>query len=278
MTKLGDLTTDEFTKFMYVGDSSSGKTGSLVSLVEAGYKLNILDMDNGTGILKAYVKKQCPDKLDNVDVRVFRDKYTVRQGGDIGVKGNPKAFADAVKLLDKWYDDSPEEMEKPIAERKFTTPAEWGADTFLVIDTLTTLGKAGLAWAEGLAPSAKDPRQWYFAAQQAIENVVAMIMGPDFHTNVIISTHINARELEDGTKKGFPASGVGSALGPTLAKYCNTLVLAETTGFGESTKRFIKTSPTGFIDLKSAAPFAMLAKYDLGTGLAQIVKTLKANN
>jgi hypothetical protein len=262
--KLSDLPSDDFLKFFYVGDSSSGKTGSLVSLVKAGYKLRILDMDNGTGILKAYVKKECPELIDNVDVEIFRDKYKVRSGGDVGVDGSPKAFTNAVKLLDKWTDDS--------------IPKEWGADTFLVVDTLTTLGKAALAWAEGLSPTAKDPRQWYFAAQQAIENIVAMLMGPEFKCNVIISTHISARELQDGTQKGFPSSGAGTALGPTLAKYCNTMVLAESSGSGENVKRKIKTTPTGFIDLKSAAPFATATSYDLGTGLAEIVKVIKAAN
>jgi hypothetical protein len=266
MVALADVPTSAYTKFFYVGDSSSGKTGSLVSLVKAGYKLRILDMDNGVSILKSYVKKECPELIGNVDVESFRDKYVVKQtqaGYGIGIQGNPKAFTSAVKLLDKWTDD--------------TVPAEWGADTFFVLDTLTTLGKAALAWAEGLSPTAKDPRQWYFGAQQAIENVVAMLMGPDFKTNVIILTHITARELQDGTQKGFPASGAGSALGPTLAKYCNTMVLSETSGFGNALKRKIKTTPTGFIDLKSAAPFATANEYDLGTGVAEIVALLKAN-
>lgn len=262
--KLSELPANAFVKFFYVGDSSTGKTGSLVSLVKAGYKLGILDMDNGVSILKSYINRECPELIDNVDVESFRDKFKVRQGGDIGVSGSPKAFTSGIKLMEKWTDES--------------DPGAWGSDKFFVLDTLTTLGKAGLAWAESMAPTAKDPRQWYFAAQQAIEGVVAMLMGPDFKTNVIIMTHITARELTDGTQKGFPASGAGSALGPTLAKYCNTMVLAETSGFGNSTKRRIKTSPTGFIDLKSAAPFDMLQEYDLGTGLAEIVQVLKANN
>lgn len=262
MASLADLPTEDYIKFMYVGDSSSGKTGSLVSLVEAGYKIRMLDMDNGVSILKSYVMKQCPHLIGNVDVVQFRDKYGVKATGDIGVVGGAKAFSNAVKLLDKWDDGS--------------TPKDWGSDTFFVLDTLTTLGKAALAWAEGMAPTAKDPRQWYFGGQQAIEGVVAMLMGPDFKCNVIISTHIASRDLQEGLTKGFPASGVGTALGPTLAKYCNTMVLAETTGFGQSTKRKIKTLPTGFIDLKTSAPFAMQAEYDLGTGLAEIVKVLKS--
>lgn len=260
--KLSERPSADFTKLFYVGDSSTGKTGSLVSLVKAGYKLRILDMDDGVDILKAYVKRECPENIDNVDVETFRDKFKV-SNGDIRVEGSPKAFINAIKLLDKWSDES--------------NPKEWGGDTFFVLDTLTTLGKSSLAWAEGMAPTAKDPRQWYFAAQQAIENVVAMLMGPDFKTNVIIMTHITARELQDGTQKGFPASGAGSALGPTLAKYCNTMLLAESSGMGEKVKRVIKTTPTGFIDLKSAAPFATASSYDLGTGLAEIIKTIKAN-
>lgn len=268
MPSLADAN-EPFVKFMYVGDSSTGKTGSLVSLVKAGYKLKVLDMDAGISILAAYVKKECPELISNVDFYQFRDKYTVKQDGSVGVKGNPKAFAAAVKLLEKWpTGPNPED---------FVDPGKLGPDTFVVLDTLTTLGKAGLAWAEGMNPTAKDPRQWYFAAQQAIESVVAMLLGPDFQTNVIIITHISSRELEDGGKKGFPASGAGTALGPTLAKYCNTLVLAETQGSGSNLRYKIKTTPTGFIDLKSAAPFATAKEYDLGTGLAEIVATLKAN-
>lgn len=263
MASLADHKAEPFIKFFYVGDSSSGKTGSLVSLVKAGYKLKILDMDNGVGILASYIKKECPEKLGNVDVVSFRDKYGLKQTGDIGVVGGAKAFANAAKVLTKWEDGS--------------DPASWGPDTFLVIDTLTTLGKASLAWAESLAPSAKDPRQWYFSGQQALEGMVAMLLGPDMKCNVIIITHITARELVDGTQKGFPSSGVGSALGPTLAKYCNTMVLAESSGMGDNVKRKIKTTPTGFVDLKTAAPFDMMSSYDLGTGLATIVEKLKAN-
>lgn len=263
MPSLADRADDEFTKLIYIGDSSTGKTGSLVSLVEAGYKVRMLDMDDGIGMLRAYVKKQCPDKLSAIDYVSFRDKFKIKQSGAYGVDGSPKAFAAAMNALTKWDDGS--------------VPSEWGKDTFLVLDTLNTLGKSALLFAEGLDPSNKDPRRWFQTGQTAIEHAVAMIMGPDFKTNVIIISHISERELADGTKKGFPASGVGTALGPTLAKYCNTLVLAETVGFGEKARRRIKTTPTGYVDLKTAAPFAMAAEYPIETGLATIVETLKAN-
>ena len=44
MPKLSDHQSNDFTKLLLIGDAKSGKTGSLVSLVKAGYKLRILDM------------------------------------------------------------------------------------------------------------------------------------------------------------------------------------------------------------------------------------------
>ena len=42
-------------KGMIIGDSGSGKTGSLASLAAAGYKLVIMDFDSGLDILATQV-------------------------------------------------------------------------------------------------------------------------------------------------------------------------------------------------------------------------------
>ena len=47
MPTLDQHQSDEYLKLIYIGDSSTGKTGSMVSLLLAGYKLYIIDMDNG---------------------------------------------------------------------------------------------------------------------------------------------------------------------------------------------------------------------------------------
>ena len=52
MPSLANHQSNEFTKLLIEGDSGSGKTGALASLVKAGYKLRILDMDNGLDALK----------------------------------------------------------------------------------------------------------------------------------------------------------------------------------------------------------------------------------
>lgn len=257
MTKLSSHQSAEFFKTLYIGDSSKGKTGSLVSLVKAGHRLRILDLDNGLDILRQYILKECPDKIDLVDFITIRDTYRASNAGPIV---DAKAFVESTRLMTKWDDGS--------------IPADDGPNSFFVVDSGTTLGKAGFEWAKSLNPGSKDPRQWYFAAQQAYENLIAMLTSHAFKTNLIFITHINYKELEDGTTKGYP-SAVGSALGPIIPKYFNSLFIADTIGTGKNLKRVILTRPTGLVDAKNSAPFRLAPEYDLSTGLAEIVATLK---
>ena len=60
MPSLANHQSNEYTKMLLEGDSGSGKTGSLASLVAAGFSLRILDMDNGLEPLKQFVQKECP--------------------------------------------------------------------------------------------------------------------------------------------------------------------------------------------------------------------------
>lgn len=260
MPSLTDHQSSKFVKLFFIGNSGSGKTGALTSLVKAGYSLRILDLDNGLDALVNHVMAECKDKAANVSFETVRDDYVGSSTGP-RIKGAPRAFVHAVQLLDKWTDG--------------TSPKDWGEDTILVVDSLTELGRAAFAWARGMNPTAKEPRQWYKTAQDALEDVVAMLTSESFHTNVILISHIDFRE-EGGLTKGF-VSSVGKSLGPKLPRFVNTLLLADTTGTGANVKRKIKTLPTAMIDLKNPAPMKIGAEYDLGIGLAEVFKTLKAH-
>lgn len=261
MTALSAYHGSQFIKCMLIGNSGTGKTSALLSLVQAGYRVRILDLDSGLDALVQLVLAKAKDKVANVDYETRRDRYKASQSGPVLI-GQPKAFTDSLKLLDKWSDES--------------SPAQWGADTILVLDSFTAFGRAAFEWAKGMAPSSKDPRQWYFAAQQACEDVIAMLTGDQFATNVIIISHVNYQEFQDGTTKGTP-SAIGSALGPKLAKYLNTLLLTESSGTGANVKRIIRTMPTSLIDLKNPISFKLDATLPLETGLATIFNELKAN-
>jgi len=176
------------------------------------------------------------------------------------VQGVPTAFVNAVKLIDKWSDGS--------------TPSEWGTNTIFVIDTLGTLGKAAMAWAQSMNPGAKEPRTWIYVAQQALEKMLMMLTDPEFKAHVIVISHIRYGEADDGTSKGYTAA-VGKALGPEIPKYFNNLVLAESDGMGKSVRRRIKVVPNGVVDLKTTVPFKLTEPLDLGTGLATLFNLIR---
>jgi len=261
MPSLSQHHSSQLVKTLYIGDSGTGKTGSLASLVGAGYQLKIIDLDNGLDALVQYVRKDWPDLQGNVEFETLRDLYTVDNAGP-RVK-SAKAFVESAKLLTKWTDGS--------------TPSEWGPKVICVLDSLTSLGKAAYEWARGQNPGAKEPRQWYFVAQQALESTIAMLTSEAFATNLIVISHVNFREMPSGEIRGY-ANAIGSALGPTLPKYFNSMILAETTGFGKTLRRQIRTTSTGVIDLKSPAPFKLESTLPLETGLATLFATLTHPN
>lgn len=256
MPTLDQHQSSDYTKILYIGDSSSGKTGSLVSLLAEGYKFRILDLDNGLDSLVHFAREQCPDKLANVEYETIRDKYVGSRGGPICRA--PKAFTDGLDILTKWS-----EIEDP--------------NCITVLDSLTAFGRAGFEWSKGMNPTAKDPRNWYFTAQQAVENTIQMLTSEAYKQNVIVISHVNYKEVTEGVIRGH-ASAVGSALGPIIARYFNTLVLAETSGSGKNTRRRIKTMPTGIIDLKNPTPGKLEYELPLDSGMSTIFKTLKGKS
>ena len=161
---------NDFVKLLLIGDSKSGKTGSLVSLVKAGYKLRVLDFDNLLDVLKYYVQKECPELIGNVEYRTLRDKRKSSPEGPI-IDGAPRAFSDAMKMLDNWkYTEDGHETD-------LGKPSEWGPDCILVLDSLSRLCDAAYDFRIPLTPRGKggefDGRAVYGDAQDAVENCLA---------------------------------------------------------------------------------------------------------
>lgn len=263
MPTLSQHTSNDFVKLLLIGDAKSGKTGSLISLVKAGYKLRVLDLDNLLDPLKYFILKDCPALIDNVEYRTLKDKTKSSTEGPI-IDGTPKAFIEAVKMLDKWkYDDI-----------DLGPPANWGTDTILIIDSLSRLCDAAYDWAEPLVPRGKggqfDARAAYGTAQDAIEKTIGMLAGPNFKTNIIVIAHVTYLEQPDGTVKGFPQS-VGQKLCPKIPQYFPSVVLYTNKGG----KRTLQTNSTPLIDLANPKPFAMAPSYPIETGLAEFFEVLR---
>jgi hypothetical protein len=256
MPTLDEHPSSEFVKLIYIGDSGTGKTGSLVSLLAEGYKFKILDMDNGLGFFKNEAKKLgLGDKLKNVEFETYRDTYVATPTG-MALKGSPKAATNALAKMQEWS-------------------AVNDPNTIFVLDSLSAYGRAAFEWGKYLNANIKDPRQWYGTAQKMVEDTLANLTNPAFAMNVIIISHVNYKEVTEGVNKGY-VNAIGTALGPVIPRYFDTMLLAESTGSGKQTRRKIKTMPTGIIDLKISIP-DFDAELPLETGMATIFKKLKAN-
>ena len=268
MPSLADHQSNEFTKLLLIGDAKSGKTGSLVSLVKAGYRLRILDFDNLLDVLKYMILNECPDKIGNVEYVSLRDKRKTTPAGSM-IDGKPKAFIDGMKLLDNWKytDDTGTEVD-------LGKPADWGSDCILVIDSLSRLCDAAFDFREPLVPVGKsgerDMRAVYGDAQDAVEMLLATLTSKTFATNVIVIAHVQYMEQGDGTTKGFP-QGVGQKLSPKVPQYFPSVVLYT----NKSGKRTIQTNSTPLIDLANPAPFKMEKSYPIETGLADFFAVLR---
>src|SRR5258707_6269254 len=204
MPSISEHQSNLYTKLLLLGDAKSGKTTALESLVAAGYKLRILDMDNLLDGLKDKVMRDCPDKAVNVEFRTLRDRY---KSGPLGITidGVAKAFIDAMKMLDNWKYENAD----------FGKPKDWGSDVILVIDSLSRLCDAAYDYHMQMIKPGKsgevDGRAIYGAAQDAVEMVLANLTSTAFQTNVIVVCHGMYMDLPDGTKKIFP-QGVGQKL------------------------------------------------------------------
>lgn len=267
MPTLSHHQSNEYTKLLIMGDSGSGKTGSMAPLVKAGYLLRILDFDNGLETLKQYILKDCPDKLDTVEYVTLRDRRKAEAMGFNITKA--EAFIKGVKLLDRWkYNDGKAEVD-------LGSPAEWGPDCVLVIDSLTFMSDAAFDFREPLAPRGNngkyDVRAVYKDSQDAIANVLAGITSENFRTNVIVISHIRYLERDDGSRKGYPTA-VGAAISPVIPRYFNSVALCQTVAGG---RRTIQTQATAMIDLKNPKPFAMAKEYPIETGLADFFGVLR---
>lgn len=270
MTSFSDHPSSNFVKLILIGDSGCGKTGALISLIKAGYKLRIIDLDNGLDALRNHCLDECPDSLDAVQYQTFTDVMVPNSIGQIEVKGQPRAFTRAMRSLDKWPDDS-------------SKPAEWGSDHVLVIDSLTSLSQYAYFWARKNRPELKVNYAWAGIAQECIMDMIYALTGDNYRVNVIIISHIDWRggiHEMDKERKQLPEKGyvmsIGKAIGPKIPTRFNTVLESRVTGTGSNAKRQIHVIPRPMLDLKNPAPARMgKGPYPIETGLADIFKNLK---
>lgn len=254
-------------KLLAVGDSGTGKTGSLVSLALAGYKLRILDTDKGIDILRPFLLgKVAPGQVQFVTV----SDSSRLVGGKLIRDG--KGFSDAMKALDKWPDGS--------------KLSDWGPDTVFVIDSWSTLGELSMSNTQRINGSLGERPtlpQWGSAIDD-MKAVLNGVMSEAVRCNVIIITHITyvTKEAEEGLKRDTQGAAeshpypnaLGSKFPTEMGKYFNTILGYKIQGSGPATRRTITTEPIGQLGIKTSIPLSAKKSYPIETGLADFFKDL----
>lgn len=253
MPSLSDHSSASTVKLLNVGESKTGKTGALASLAKAGYRLWILDYDNGLDIL-AHALRDDPAAMSRVTYASLSDRVSM-------VKGAPKverphAYRDAAAALGEWKAE------------------EFGAADVLVVDTLTTMSDAAFNEALQLAGrlNQRPQLQDYGWLADSITLFIEMITSPNFACNVIVNTHIKFFTGDDETQvaaRGLP-NARGQKISATVSRYFNTVVLTRSVGSGPGTRRTISTQPQGVVEVATSNPFSVKASYPIETGMASL--------
>lgn len=269
MPSLADHHSNTYVKLLLLGDAKSGKTTSLASLVKAGYKLRILDMDNLLDGLKSQILATCPDKIATVEYRALRDKYKPGPAGMM-IDGRPKAWIDSIKMLNKWeYTDTDTGEITDLG-----SPSTWGPDCILVIDSLSRWCDAAYDFHEVMIPKGKsgeaDGRAIYGNAQDDVEKQLAALTSPSYTCNVIVIAHGVYQALPDGTTKIFP-QGVGQKLSPKIPQYFPNYIRYTK----KAENRTIQLASDTMIDLANTKPGVLPKELSTDTGLAEFFAVLR---
>lgn len=257
----------EAVKMLLIGDSGTGKTAALLGLAKAGYNLRIADFDNGLDILANLARHEPnPEEImSRIHYISCTDEMKTTQSGEVIPKGEPKAYAKAMRALSAWKDD----------EADYGPVDKWTQDDVLVFDSMTFLGNAAMRWVLFQAGRVGQPYQgdWYIA-QNKIRSLLEMCYSTSIKCNVIFTAHIRYTEIAQETV-GYPES-VGKALPPQIPRYFNTVAQTKMTGTGTNLKRKIRVVPDSVLPLKNAAPQAFpKQELDLETGLAEIFRAIR---
>lgn len=253
-------------KGLHVGDSGSGKTGALAALVEDGYKLRVLDFEDGLDPIAGYITPSKRELIANVSYHTLKDQFQMF-GTYLAIKKAP-SFQRAMKLLQNWEDEAaPEGSYGPVET--------WGDDTILVIDTLGSMARASFNMVlhanNALAPSGGKggPEQSHYGtAQDNIERLLDMLTTPEVvPCHVIVNAHWTWQEGDLGSQRAYPRT-VGKALSPKVGEKFNNMLGFSISPAGKS----IKTQKDGMISLKTHKP--LKESYPIATGLRDIFAEL----
>jgi len=290
-----DLLSDPRIVMMIVGWPGSGKTGAIASLLDAGYKVRLLDFE---GNYHSLLKFADPSKLENLDIVTMQDTLRGDEQRAIEPDGIPEAFNGALKLLqNEWKYKNADGTETNLGKSK-----DWGPDTVLVIDSLTAMGEAAfrrarkmmnktsanttaavwgaavddqIAFIQALKHNRRKHHVIFLAHLQMVGPDVPLFTKDDEQTGMKdIKAQIAEERAELMKTRLYPRAVTRNA-SQVIAKEFPTMLLAERKVKKGAPVRVLRTSTGEELDLKFPARDPEI-EYPIETGLADIFKKLGA--
>lgn len=248
-------------RMLLTGYPGAGKTGALASLANMGYKIRYLDFDGNTEPLLQYTK---PEFLKNIDIVSLEDKLRVG-AKTIETTGIPTAFADGLKMLTHWKYKEEDGTEVDLGMSK-----DWGTDTIVVLDSLTSMGIAAQRRVMSMMNKTvmNNTQQAWYIAQGEQESFIEMLTSERNRHHVIVLAHLKmvapkapqsgdddlTKELKERAAEIIPTRIFPSALGQQLPQVIGghfpTLLLVENKFSAGKAMRIIRTQPRPEMDIK----------------------------
>lgn len=283
------IPSDDVVKILLIGKSGAGKTGSLASLIAAGYKVRILDTDKGVRALRSllldpnypYAKWLTAHSIDPheaLDVLTIDQKMRASSGQIKPLNAN--GWITASNAIERWKHHDVD----------YGNIGDWGPDVVLVIDSFSTLAQMCYYYVQqfqgrlGAMEIGNEYRRDVGGAQTLLRKLLELLYCESVRCHVIIISHITwvdegagfarnpqAAAMDDGgistSPDGLP-SAIGRALSPHMGKYFNDVFVARSIGSGQAVQRKITTIPSDGVVCKNSS--FLKADYDVSTGLAEI--------
>lgn len=302
-------------KTIIIGDTGTAKSGMTISLLCAGYRVGMIDTDNGARTLKglihptnypyyAYCQQKGIDISKNFNICDFSIKMGMRtvskktEGREVRetllAPKNANAWNEIIEHLEHWQD-------KPLG-LDWGHISTWDNNCVLILDSFTTISRMAYYFNQqlnnrlGLSETGYSHQQDVGGAQSQLRRLLEMIYNPEIKCHVVLICHINSIDDSRGfdqtsanrhmnepqaiiNSRGFPRS-VGVALSKQVGIYFCDSFVATQAGSGVNVRYELHTVPTEVNGTIVGAKNSSKLKrtYFAETALAEIFAALRGQD
>lgn len=263
-------------RVLLCGESTTGKTGALAMLANAGYRILLHDFDNNARVIGNFLK---PGHAD-----VYIQTYDVARFTDTGLLDRVKITQDGKQVVrfsdkhDTIYDAAAEQLNlfaRLLQHWKTETEdlgacETWTPKDVVVVDSGTFLAEVCLLAAHKHPDVNKNAQTLYRQAGGFMRNILNFITSARMGASVILMTHIIKTGEKDSEGNFIPSRskdvprGVGNKMSEDMSQYFSDVWRLTVNGQGV---RAIATQATDKMGLRTSAPLIVKAQepYDLAS-------------